>query len=81
MFLRAHVIGMRTLPGPLLRALTSVRVACTSERRRIDSRHPDARFVDLEQVGDKVIEVDVLFSVIEEGQFAVVAVTISCAQS
>jgi hypothetical protein len=42
-------------------------------RGRVNSGHPDARLVDLEEVGDKVVEIDVFLSVVEEGELAVVA--------
>ena len=40
----------------------------------IDSRHPDTCLVYLEQVCDKVVEVDVLLGVIEESEFSIIAI-------
>ena len=79
MLLWTHVIAVCALTWPLLCALASVWVASTSEGGRIDSRHPNPGLVHLEEVGDKIIEVDVLFRIVEESEFAIVADDISCA--
>lgn len=44
----------------------------------INGRHPDAGFVDFEEVGDEFVEVDVFFGVVEEGEFFVVARGVRC---
>lgn len=47
------------------------------DRGWVDSRHPDANFVLLEQVGDHIIEVDVRIGIIEEGKLMVIAACVS----
>lgn len=46
-------------------------------RRRIDSRHPDADLVLLEEIGDKVVEVHIRLSVVEVGQLVVITTIVS----
>lgn len=40
----------------------------SAEGRRVDSRHPNARLVGLEQIGDQLVEIDIGVGVVVEGQ-------------
>jgi hypothetical protein len=61
------IIGVATKEG------LDAQGRCRSlEGSRIDGRHPDAGFVDLEQVGDKMIEVDIVVSEVVEREFLAV---------
>lgn len=44
---------------------------------RVDSRHPDAHLVLLEQVGDELVEVDIRLGVVEVGQLVVITEDVS----
>lgn len=46
----------------------------TGERRGIDRRHPDSSLVNLEEIGHKLVEVDIRFGEVEVGQLLPVAV-------
>ena len=43
----------------------------------IDSRHPDAHLVLLEQVGDELVEVDIRLSVVEVSQLVIITGCVS----
>ena len=44
---------------------------------RVDSRHPDAHLVLLEQVGDELVEVDIRLGVVEVGELVVITEDVS----
>jgi hypothetical protein len=43
-----------------------------SVRGWVDGRHPNACFVHLEKIRDQLVEVDVLFRIVEECELAIV---------
>jgi len=47
------------------------------ERGRVDSRHPDTSLVNLEQISDKIIEVDIGIGVVVECELVQVPKTVS----
>lgn len=51
-----------------------MRHACRiDDRCRIDSRHPNADLVLLEQVGNELVEVDIGLGIVEVGELVVIA--------
>lgn len=59
------VIGGDGAWADAARWLSDCRLA---KRRRVDGRHPDARLVDAVELGDQILEVDVVLRVVVEDQ-------------
>jgi hypothetical protein len=64
----ASLLTIVTCSSATVQRLDSQRGSWGLERGRIDGRHPDASLVDFEQVGDQVVEIDVVVGKVVEGE-------------